>query len=381
MVKDEAYFRDFWEKGNSLRQQESKEITSLCTWTNQLTTCMSMCQYKLIEQTIPVTNMLSKKSCSLWWEEQFHIPQLQCLGWYEPLGHQRFVFLVLTGNKHKKIILNQSLKELSSIPKAVQTPNHLRVVILAQAALLKAKKTAACTLPGRDRTWITTILRGTLTGLETTSSTFLFQKVISNFSHMASFLYRPFIFAIAVQSSNWNCWSIKITTFVTLQLPAWSSQGKVCLQSCTDLLLPFSPFVAAPHSTLRCLISSMHNYMHIFHFITLNSKHLPVVFYQPQAEGVTLDCLAQVRSQQQTKKLSSHFPHTGAAHILFLCHPASSCLKTLTPLIQVEAAALQILFICCMHWLNSKLFLQVCQQRDNVSCCRPANKQDCLFSR
>lgn len=42
----------------------------------------------------------------------------------------------------------------------------------------------------------------------------------------------------------------KITTFGTLQLPAWSSQEKVCLQSCTDLLLPvqiyfclFFPFV------------------------------------------------------------------------------------------------------------------------------------------
>lgn len=239
------------------------------------------------------------------------------------------------------------------------------MVILAQAALLKVKKTAACTLPGRDRIWITTILRGTLTGLETTSSTFLFQKVISNFSHTASFLYRPFIFAIVVQSSNWNCSSTQNNHFwnstaASLELPGKGLPS--VLYRFTSAF--FSPLLVVPHSTLTWLISSMHNYMHISHFITLNSKHLPVVFYQPQAEGVTLDCLAQVRRQQQTKKLSSHFPHTGAAHMLFLCHPASSCLKTLTPLIQVEAAALQILFLCCMHRLNSKLFLQVCQQRE-----------------
>lgn len=74
MVKDEEYFRDFWEKGNSLRQKESKEIAFLCTWTNQLTTYRSMCQYKSIEQTIPVTNRLSKKSCSLWYVKQFKHP-------------------------------------------------------------------------------------------------------------------------------------------------------------------------------------------------------------------------------------------------------------------------------------------------------------------
>lgn len=61
-------------------------------------------------------------------------------------------------------------------------------------------------------------------------------------------LYRPFIFAIAVQSSNWNCFSVeeyKITTFGTVQLPVCSSQKKVCLQIWTDLLqpVPFSPSV------------------------------------------------------------------------------------------------------------------------------------------
>lgn len=109
----------------------------------------------------------------------------------------------------------------------------------------------------------------------------------------------------------------------------------------------FFPLLAIPHSALKCLISSMQNSMHIFHFITLNSNHLPIAFYQPKADNIPLYCLAELRSQQQTKKLSSHFPHTGVAHILLLCHPASSCLKTPMLLIQMEAAAPQILFLYC----------------------------------
>lgn len=71
-------FQRFLREG---KQEQSKEITFICTWINQLTPCRSVCQYKLIEQTILVTNRLSKKSCSLWWEEQFNTPQLIWTPW------------------------------------------------------------------------------------------------------------------------------------------------------------------------------------------------------------------------------------------------------------------------------------------------------------